>query len=225
MLFHLLACSEYGLEKPAAVGDPAPDEAETHHRRETPPDDTHPDDDTGGAPPDSGPADTRTLPDDCTTGYVGDYYNLPADHPDVEGPVTGLVPGDVPANHDWWDARYFAFERVDTSLEFGDQWWPVDTGLPGDPQYYAVHWVATLDVAQDGPVLFEMGSDDDGWAVLDGALVADLGGIHAVASTAFTVDMTTGLHSLELWMAERHTTDAGFWFRWVSADVGFYACP
>jgi fibro-slime domain-containing protein len=220
----LLACSEYGLEKPSAAGDPAPDDAETHHRRETPPDDTHPDDDTG-PPPDSGPADTVTLPDDCTAGYVGDYYNLPADHPEVEGTVTGLVPGDLPANHDWWDARYFAFERVDPNLEFGDGWWPVDTGLPGDPQYFAVHWVATLEVTQDETVLFEMGSDDDGWAVLDGAMVADLGGIHGVTSTSFTVAMTTGLHSLELWMAERHTSDAGFWFRWVSPDVGFYACP
>ena len=46
---------------------------------------------------------------DLVTGYKGTYYNLPADHPDVEGNVTGVVPGDSPYNHDWYSDQYLAW--------------------------------------------------------------------------------------------------------------------
>ncbi len=212
----LLACNDYGFshsesEKPGDTAlpsdKPIPEEVQ---------------DSGGSAPPtDSGEPDL----DDCEDGYWADYFNLPADHPEVEIDISGLVPGDSPFNHDWYDAQYFSFRQVDPGLEFGENWWPVDEGLEGDPQYFAVHWKAWLDVHESAPVTFELGSDDDGWAFIDGEMVADLGGIHGVEETSFLVTMEQGIHELDLYMAERHTSNSGFWFRWLEDTLEIYACP
>jgi fibro-slime domain-containing protein len=174
----------------------------------------------------STPTDTSTGDTgDCEDVYIGHFYNLPADHPDIEGEVTGVLEGDLPANHDWWDETWWAFDEEHPGLEFGDDWWPVDEGLEGDPQYFAVHWEAQLEVDTDSVVAFELGSDDDGWAFIDDILVADLGGIHGVEATSFVVSLTAGVHSLDLYMAERHTSNSGFWFRWMSDEVRIWTCP
>ena len=204
----LAACSDYYLESPTKEALPSEDTAT-------------PAAETGSVQlEDTGPVDLES----CEDGYWADYFNLPADHPDVEIDWVE-IDDDVPSNHDLWDPQYFAFRQNDPGLDFGDQWWPVDTGLPGDPQYFAVHWVATLDVAVDVVVPFELGSDDDGWAFIDGEQVANLAGIHGVEETEFLAPLLAGRHALDLYMAERHTFNSGFWFRWLSDEVSIYACP
>lgn len=178
--------------------------------------------------PEDPPADSPspvTETDPCTPGFLGDYYNLPADHPDVEGMTVGLVPGDDPRLHDWYDETWFAFQQVDTDLAIGSPWWPVDEGEPGDPMYYSVHWHAWIEVPEDAVHVFELGSDDDSWALVDNTIVADLGGIHGVEADSFFVALTAGSHSLDLYMAERHSANGGFWFRWVTPGIETLACP
>jgi fibro-slime domain-containing protein len=200
----VVACSQYDLHaKPIGAGPPVVE-------------------DTAPTPDTAPPADPYS---GCDDGFFADYYNLPADHPDVEGESTGVRTGDSPYNHDWYDSKYWVWRTNDKNLNFGDGWFPVDQGLPGDPFYFAVHWHATLDVSADGSYPFSMGSDDDSWAFVDGVMVADLGGIHGLEATSFPVDVTKGQHTLDLFMAERHTSDSGFWFIWDAPEVTIYACP
>lgn len=156
---------------------------------------------------------------DLITGYTGRYYNLPADHPDVEGEVTGAVPGDTPFNHDWYDDQYFSFERNDMNLTFGSSWFPVDEGLEGDPQYFAVHWQANITVPADGEYSFLMGSDDDSWLYIDDIMVIDLGGIHALEEDVGTVNLTAGEHPLNIYFAERHVVQSGFYFEFLDEQI------
>ncbi|MBI5000573.1 MAG: PKD domain-containing protein [Euryarchaeota archaeon] len=156
---------------------------------------------------------------DLETGYRGTYFNLPADHPDVEGSITGVVPGDNPFGHDWYDDRYFSFQRIDSNLEFGGDFFPVDDGLPGDPHYFAVHWQANISVPADGDYSFLMGSDDDSWLYIDGELVIDLGGVHALEENTGSIDLSTGVHPLDIYFAERHLVQSGFYFRFLDDEV------
>lgn len=152
-------------------------------------------------------------------GYVGNYYNLPDDHPDVEGDITGVVTGDSPFNHDWYDDKYFSFSRVDESLTFGRDFFPVDDGLPGDPYYFAVHWTANITVNVADNYTFEVGSDDDSWVYIDDEMVSDLGGTHAYWLNSETVYLEEGVHSLDIYFAERHVVQSGFYFDFTPATV------
>ena len=162
--------------------------------------------------------------EDCglIPGAIGYYYNLPNNHPEVEGPITGVVRGDNPFNHDWYSPRYFVFQRLDTNLNFGSSWWPVNTGLPGDPYYFAVHWVATLFAPETRTYNFQLISDDDAWVYIDGRMVADNGGIHPMTSCSWSTTLTKGYHTLHIYFAERHTVQSGFVFTCPGLTYGVF---
>jgi fibro-slime domain-containing protein len=153
------------------------------------------------------------------TGYTGRYFNLPGDHPEVEGNITGVVKGDCPFNHDWYDDIYFSFERNDPNLTFGGTWFPVDEGLPGDPYHFAVHWQANISVPTTGQYSFLMGSDDDSWLYIDDIMVIDLGGVHALEEEVGYVNLTAGIHELDIYFAERHVVESGFYFEFLDPGV------
>lgn len=156
------------------------------------------------------------------SGYYGKYYNLPEDHPDVEGPITGLVIGDSPYNHDWYDECYHSFDRIDNSLDFGNNFWPLDEGLPGDPLHFAVSWEADFQINESGTFTFELGSDDDSWVFIDDEMVVDLGGIHALIIESHDIFLDAGLHTIKLFFAERHEVQSGFYFKWVSPGMDVF---
>lgn len=163
---------------------------------------------------------------------LGTYYNLEQYHPDMEGAVTDLDTGLVEAmltgatptltaygatrinQFDWWDPMYEAFSRVDPDNDlyssFHPSWFPVDTGLPGDPHYFAVHWEGLFYVDSDMTYTYSMGSDDDAWLFIDNQLAGDLGGVHSMSFTDFDVDLTAGTHTIDIFFAERHTVGSGF---------------
>lgn len=227
----------FSLREPLAVEELAPDASTTLSVRFMPDADAHfstllivdSNDPRGPQSAAIGGAGEEGLPcgelADCEDGYWADYYNLPGSHPDVEGGAASYAPGDLPWFHDWYDSDYFYARQLEPGLSFGRNWFPIPSELPGDPYHFAVHIVAKIEVEEDMVATFEMGSDDDGWAFIDGALEGDLAGLHALEITTFDVPLSAGVHDVELYMAERHTAESAFWFRWLSDGISVFACP
>ncbi len=190
----LLACSEYTVrdEVPVEPADPPGEEEQ----------------DVGEAP----------LWSDCEAGYEGTYLNLPANHPDVD-PSGPADPSLSWADVDWWDTDRTSFERVDTSLDHGPSWWPVDDGLDRDPELFAVRWVTWLRVWEDDePVTFVVGSSDDLWIDIEGETVYSLPGVHDYEPESVELDLAVGQYPVELRYAHRGG-EGGFSFRLVGDHV------
>jgi fibro-slime domain-containing protein len=172
------------------------------------------------------------------SGLLGTYYNLPNTHPDMEGTITGLqtgwvqsaLSGSMPTltatgstyinQFDWWDPKYQVFQRIDSAADlqssFQSSWFPVNTGLAGDPQDFAVKWSGKFYVATAQSYNYSMGSDDDSWLFIDKQLVLDLGGVHGMSNINYTVNLTSGYHDIDIFFAERHVVQSGFQLNFFS---------
>lgn len=77
---------------------------------------------------------------------------------------------------------------------------------------------ATFVAPAGGSVTFSLGSDDDAWVFLNGMLVVDNGGIHAIVTAPTEVsDLAPGsTNTVEVFFADRHTVQAALVF---DADV------
>jgi fibro-slime domain-containing protein len=154
---------------------------------------------------------------DYKGAFIGDFYNLPCDHKDMETAVTGVVKGKLPTDYDWYDDKYYSFrlERDSLVISYSENYFPVDEGLCGDPFYFAVHWFTTAVPSQPGTYRFEMGSDDDSWLFIDDKLVIDLGGIHAIERESADVYLDQNPHRIDIYFAERHVVQSGLEFEMV----------
>ncbi|MCP4569566.1 MAG: fibro-slime domain-containing protein [FCB group bacterium] len=183
----------------------------------------------------------------ANAGLTGTYYNLSDQHPDMQRWITGLdqgyvensLTGDAPTltaygasrviQWDWWNAAYESFTRIDSDADlqtnFQSGWFPTNDGLSGDPYHFAVKWSGSFYVASDMAYTYHMSSDDDSWLFIDDALTLDLGGVHGMTSTNYTVNLTTGWHDIDIFFAERHTTASGFRLNFFSDLVPDDAIP
>ena len=190
-MFFLIACSDYHVYEapPVPPAEPLGTDADNH-----------------GDPPDW---------TDCWAGYLGQYYNLPSNHVDMD--IEKSV-GELDTL-DWWSESYHVWEGWDASLDFGENWWPVDDGLAGDPAYFAVQWTSWLRAHDDVSLEVTFGAATDGWLLVDGDIVFSTLGSNAFAPETIGWALDAGQYPIEIRMAQRGGRESGFRFRVLSGDV------
>ncbi len=77
-------------------------------------------------------------------------------------------------------------------------------GADSDPNWpsatfaFGADFTATISAPTTGDYTFNFGTDDGGYLLIDGDVVANQGGIHAIAFQDYVVNLTAGTHTLEV---------------------------
>ena len=216
---HLVACSEYQVRTPT-VETQEEDIVETVGE--------------AGEPPDWS---------SCGEGWMGRYFNLPADHPDVlaqtredadlDGGIgssgdsadTGAGPWTLPGSPestDWFDDQFQAFDRFDPHLEPGSGWFPVDEDLAGDPDFFAVRWRAWIRPEDRGTYDLVVGSTGPLWVEVNGELLVSRPGTEALEPEVISLELDAGQKPITVTYAHLGG-ESGLRFRSLSDKVD--VCP
>lgn len=159
------------------------------------------------------------------TGWYGEYFNYSREHPDMnlpssEWPDAGHGDPMGTWDTDWYTDAYYRFNQVDTSLTFGEDFFPFDSAPEeidnGHDYHFGAHWAAKTNVPSTGDYDFTLTSDDDAWVYIDGALADENPGVHPPSTINFTENLTAGPHVFDIFFAERHTVRSHMYF--VSND-------
>jgi fibro-slime domain-containing protein len=155
---------------------------------------------------------------ECTdqqSGWWGEYYNYSINHPDMELDGT-LWPdnghGDPRSgswNTDWYDDQYYRFSRVDSSLNYGDNYFPEDFLAEeisfGHEYHFGVHWRGKVTAPANDTYTYHLRTDDDSWVYVDNVLIDNEAGVHAPYTSPNTqMNLTAGDHIIDIYFAERH---------------------
>lgn len=148
----------------------------------------------------------------CPQGLQGYYYNLTGVHPYVIEGRDGAPIADLFADADR------AFDRYDPSLEWGENWWPVDDGLEGDPEAFSVRWVGWIRGWDDSTLTMVLGATDDAQVLIDGEVVAEVNGSATLIPNYYTHYLDGGVYPFEVRYAHR-TGTSGMRFRLTQGDA------
>jgi fibro-slime domain-containing protein len=182
-------------------------------------------------------AGTCDLPPECVqpsgSGWWGEYFNYLASHPDMEigPPYPGPTP--TPTEHDWYDDIYKTHEQIDVNLNFGpdlDHWFPYD-GTEWDDRtgqsptllhnyFFGTHWRAKVTAPSSDYYACFLASDDDSWVLRNGIVIVNNSGAHDAFSKNCSIYLSAGDNNIiDIYFAERHTTDSGFNFNFSNTNL------
>ncbi len=154
-------------------------------------------------------------------GWYGDYFNYLKSHPDMnlpsdQWPDNGHGDPMGTWDTDWYNSQYFRFSRVDSNLQFGEDFFPFDSAPEeidnGHDYHFGVRWSSKANVPSDGTYNFTLTSDDDAWVYIDGELVGNDAGVHSPVTVNFSKSLTAGEHVFDVFFAERHTVRSHMYF-------------
>ena len=108
-----------------------------------------------------------------------------------------------------------------------DAFFPVNgTGTNDTKDFLAAKFVGVFDLSAPEQVTFNLGADDDAYLYIDNQLVTDLGGIHPdIQEPVTTTTLGVGVHTLDLFYADRQQSNAAFNFSVESTDVTLMPVP
>ncbi len=161
-------------------------------------------------------------------GWFGKYYSYPSTHSDMELP-SSLWQKDLgdPLSKkgkwasDWYSNKYFRFAKTTPDLKFGTHYFPFDYApqefTQGHKYYFGTVYSSQLTAKTSGNYDIRISSDDDAWVYLDGKLVIDNHGVHG-ASTKTDKIKLKGSHFIQVFFAERHTTNSHLFFEIIDPD-------
>jgi fibro-slime domain-containing protein len=158
------------------------------------------------------------------SGWWSEYFNYSKNDPDMENmALWGATP--TPLQHYWYSDTYKKFERIDPTITFGDDWFPFDgtawenkEGFAHD-YHYGTHWRAKVTAANSGQYDYSLASDDDSWVLANDIVVVNNSGVHGTFVKTGTIYLSQGSNIIDIYFAERHTTEAGFSFNFSDSSL------
>ncbi|PJE75598.1 hypothetical protein COV04_04200 [Candidatus Uhrbacteria bacterium CG10_big_fil_rev_8_21_14_0_10_48_11] len=154
-------------------------------------------------------------------GFYGQYYNMAETDPGVQANIYSYTTDEGPANY-WYGSDYYVFSRVDQSIDFGNDFLPVNTGKKGDPFHFAVHWRSGMIVPTAGTYTFSVRANNDAWVYIDGNLLINLGNSYRGANGTQKITLSAGVHEINIYFAERSRPLSIFSY---TAPTSFYYAP
>lgn len=145
--------------------------------------------------------------DEMKPGLVAEFYNI--GKPMQEFPVLAAE-------------RKPDLRRIDRQINF-EQTTETFPGTEMTDHFY-VRWTGRIKVPRDGKITFFTESDDGSRLWIDGKIVVDNGGLHAMEEKSGDVDLKAGDHDLKIELFE-NDGDVGCKLSWESAGAAKEILP
>jgi len=142
---------------------------------------------------------------------------------DASNPSTILTDVNAAGELLWWTPQaglvtagttYAYPTTVTLPFDIQSNFFPTGPGTSdGADGYVSARLDGTFNLASAGSITLNLGSDDDAWVFIDGNLVVDNGGVHALRTAPTTVTaLSAGAHTIDVLFADRHVVESGLYF-------------
>jgi len=176
--------------------------------------------------------------DPVSATLLAQFFSVNLSDPDFPGPDATVANGSSLGSHGlpvgtgnndlnpgtsevtWWspalNSHVTSTGSALVTLPYGSNMFaPNSTGTDDSNAFETAILTGNFNLAGDGTVTFNVGSDDDTFVYVDGVLFGQNPGIHAVTTVSFTTPtLSAGSHQLQVFYADRQHVGA-----YLSLDV------